>query len=1173
MPSWDSTPNYQAQLQQGMNNLAPLAPTWNGAQTGVPISQNIKQSSVSQGVLPAFWSKVTSVASQTANLGGEAAKWIGTQFVNTGKDIVGYAQGLGNALSDVQTSDNLNKQVQQLSAQQNNLIASYKSGQITKQDYLKGLQDLSQANMDLNGRIQDFMSQNSLEQKNFTKAFIGTEVAVASLIAGGAADGILGGIAEKLGAGLGSTGIMEGVSAAVDTLSKAQGLARVANVIDTLANSEEAWSGTSPLAQMVMREATNTALQGAGQMATAGQIVRAAAADILFKYPLYFNAMDGQTNQIMNDLNQNKYGDAVKTFAFNAALLFSGGPIGWGLKQAGKLGDSALVSLGLRPGSILDELSSQVGNGDRLALGKIAQEQIRSGNEADVRAMIVGLESNLKAAGGNSALAVNKIIDHLQNYIGWGDMKGMTHQELWDNMVNYWKHSEGLQQLKSDGKIAGMAADDPRMVVPGRFSTQDKNGIAQAVTKGDLAGGQTVQDRLAAWEAYKAANPNAAFANNPNVDKQVTNLIKTIDNPTDLHTAINSIPTQIGLDGIPKDYAAQMAKDGYIAIIPTAHNLPVVPFEQTTQKLVTGADTLSHRGGINASSWFMSAPKPIPVLQSVGNFLTFAGLSPEMASQTVNQVFTQNFTKAASQFGFVGLQGDTAEQTGQRVLNVLYDYMKAPTGGFKAFGHYLPITDMRQLTTNDIVRAFEKAGQTISKEQASQIGDAIMQAHLDVPREITGLGNKIFDKTYKINPITGIYSKIQQAGHFAWNPMFTQVRLPLKAEFLAQMETGGKFPTIAGTNRFMSVFFPGQYKDLNAIIDNPDFKQIIGSGLGGESESAATGIASIASNEVIPKSTQLPLAGLIKVMADRAGVDTATFLQQYPQQAKDAAQALLHYDKNNSFLNSPLAKTLNMAFFPFRFNVKVSGYMARFLASQPPAIQYAAVMGVLRGQDFLKSPQGQAWYAQHSDAIGFFKYISPLETLSTISNVLTHPGTISAYGELGGLPFGWIPTLSDSLGMTHFGEVYVNPKSGAIAKDYVPTNAYGDISAALQDLLGSLFSYPGAEVGLPSKGTVVRRVVNGILPNNSKSFTATTPSNISPQDQQFSQIAQQANSGVAPTSTQSTPNSFTPTQTITVPPQKSPQSTPLPTRSGTRKMKKSDYKPYLLPGQSKLGQL
>jgi hypothetical protein len=788
-------------------------------------------------------------------------------------------------------------------------------------------------------------------------------------------------------------------------------------------------------------------------------------------------------------------------------------------------------------------------------------------------------------------------------------MQNLTHQQAWDNITNYFKHAEGLQNLKAQGKIEGMAANDLRTVVPGRFATTDKNMIATALTKGDLALADTTakeglvtagtvsqkdvqahmnvfgvdeatarqnlatkaqqtladttvpstpSDRLAAWEKLKQANPNAAWANNPNVDKQVTNLINTIHDPQELHKAINKIETQIGLEGIPKDYAAKMAKDGYIAIVPNSHNLPVVPFSETAGKLVTNSAS---------GNFFEKAATPIPVLRSVGAALTWAGLSPVTAGQRVSDLFKQNFEAGMSKLGFMHLAGDTSSQTATDTLAKLSNYMKAPTGGLGVAGHYLPITDMRQLTTGDIMRAL-----SVGRSEAKAVGEAIMQAHLDVPRQVAGLGDKLISANYKLNPLASSYSRVQGAFRFAWNPIFRQGKLPLKAEFLSQMQTGGKFPTVAGTNTFMSMFFPGKYKQLNEVVSNPEFKKLLPGGMGGEATDAAG--YSVAAPSQYPKTALYPVAGVIQSMADRVGLDTATYIKNFPQEVNDAATAILHYDHNNSFLNSPMARTLNVAFFPFRFNVKVSTFMAKSLANLDPVVQYAAVKGIMDAHKFLNSPQGQAWYSQNADAIGLFKYFSPVETISTISSALgLKHDSVAQYGELGGLPFGWIPQMLDSVGLTHFNQPYVNPKTGAINTTYVPKNMYGAANAAIQDLLGSLFTYPGATAGLPSKSSLDRKVVGGLLPGSSKDFNKVTPTNLTPQDRQFSQTIQQANGSQNP----NTPVLAPPQPGTKVPAQSSPITTPR-SASGSKKaktprLKKADFRPQLLPGQSTLGQL
>jgi len=1135
-------------IGQDLNSMAPLATSWGGPSVGVPGEQIVRNSGTSTAnasgsFLPAFWNFAKSAVSEGADIVSKTPGWIANQFENTAKGIY---NGVGSSekylVFDQQQGNNLNQQTQELSTRLDSIIQTYKSGGMTKQAYLQALNQWNQDNANVSSKLSALESKSNTDQQNATKGLVSFGVTMASLMT----DGMFGAIGGKLGAGLGASDAISGGASreAATYLSNASELVKGAQVIEKLAADKGAWDVVSPLAQQAMRQATSEVLQAAGTKATAAQISRAVAADVLLKYPLYYNAMSGTGVQVYNELNQNKYGDAAKTAAFNALLLFSGGPIGWGLKNAGKVADDLAVAMGLKTGSVLDLLSSRIDGKDPLALGKIAQEQIQKGNAADVKSMIVALASNVKRAGGNGEMAVNFITDHLSNYIGWGDLKNMTHQEVWDNMLNYWKHAEGLNELKNMGEIKGISANDARSIVPGRFSAADRNAIASYVSGGKY----TTEERLQLWQQFKQDNPNAAYANNVNLDKQVTNLIKSSKDGKTLGDAINNIDALVGLEGIPKDYAKQMAKDGYIAIIPTDHNMPVVPFEQTSGKLVTNGAT---------GDFFQKAAQPVPVLQSVGVVLTGMGLSPVAAGQSVQSAFEQNFSKAAGAFGF-NAEGVDGEKS---VLQKISDYMKDPAahGAPSIAGKSLPMSDMRQLGTKDIMRATG-----LSQSDAQAVGNAIMQAHLDVPVEVAGLGGKLLDWNMKLNPLAGRYSRLQGALRFSWNPVFTQARLPLKEEFLSQMQTGGKMPTVAGTNWFMRIFFPGQYKQLDNIINAKEFTQLVeGHGLNAEASGASTGFSDLGATEKLSKSTKYPIAGLVQSMARNANMDATSFMQQHPQEVQDAVTALLHYDKNNSFLNSPMAKTLNMAIFPFRFNVKVGTFLAKFMASQPPGIQYAAIKGIMDVKPFLQSPQGQAWYSQHSDVIGLFKYFSPLETISTISNALQlKHDSIAQYGELGGLPFGWIPQATDAVGLTHFGQAYVNPKTGVIAKDYVPTSAYGMANVAIQDFLGSLFTYPGAAVGLPSKGTFTRGAANNILPYSSKQFNAVEPSNVTPQEQQFSQIVQQTH-GIAPPPIQNnTPQNAT---LNPVPAQHSPLQTPVPKSTSGTKLRKSQFKPAPLP--------
>lgn len=104
--------------------------------------------------------------------------------------------------------------------------------------------------------------------------------------------------------------------------------------------------------------------------------------------------------------------------------------------------------------------------------------------------------------------------------------------------------------------------------------------------------------------------------------------------------------------------------------------------------------------------------------------------------------------------------------------------------------------------------------------------------------------------------------------------------------------------------------------------------------------------------------------------------------------------------------------------------------------------------------------------------------------------------------------------MLDSVGLTHFGQAYVHPKTGEFAKDYIPTSMYGAVNSAMMDFLSSVFSYPGAVVGLPSKTKIVHGFVSQLLPGSGADFEVVSPTNITPEEAKFARVVQGLNSQV-----------------------------------------------------------
>jgi hypothetical protein len=181
-----------------------------------------------------------------------------------------------------------------------------------------------------------------------------------------------------------------------------------------------------------------------------------------------------------------------------------------------------------------------------------------------------------------------------------------------------------------------------------------------------------------------------------------------------------------------------------------------------------------------------------------------------------------------------------------------------------------------------------------------------------------------------------------------------------------------------------------------------------------------------------------------------------------------------------------------------------------------------------------------------------------------------HDHSLGNFGELGGLPFGWIPQLLDAEGLTHFNQPAMDAKTGKMFPTYIPATAKGQLATAVQDLIGQLFSYPGAEIGLPSKSSITRNAALGITgATKATDLQLTTPQ---PNAQQAADA--QSLGGIANTP-QPTNTSAKPTGNQTINPSSATADIQgkVSSRTKTKAKKKSDFTPELLPGQTTIGQI
>lgn len=1218
-------------LTQDVASLGPLAQTYHSATPDIPVA-NYQPSTSSQSNVSKFSHFLGGALSETGHIAEGVGTWLGRQALSIPQGIEHYGAGLAHGFLDQSTLRSLDSQNKQNSLNLENTINAFKSGRMSQTEYRKELFNISQNNDNLVSQQIAFGKQLTLDKNQATQGLISTASTLVTILTAGfgkaaavavGADGIVP-ITEKSAADWIASKAADPIFASSEKL-----MANAASDSKVFAmfNKTSQWALQKSMAEVV----------STGEAMTKGQIARATVANVALKYPIYYNMISSQADTVYKELDQKKYGDAVRTVAFTAMLSLSGGPIG----QALKYGGNAVKSISARSfgqTSFWDELSKSYGDqnpaGFRNAVVKAVEGMAPAERDNFIKNLSSVEATNLGATGGDAVAAASRVAKGMTSYDGI-NLSTISHEEALANMVNAFTVQREVD-VAAEGLGLGKTA-------VGRLDARSKSEIAK-----QLMGAEDKNSRLALWEQMKQENPGQAWANNQNFDTQIKALIDSHENGTALAEKILGINAATSVEGFPKALVEKWAKQGYVPIQPRVNEAPF--------KEGTGVITSKFAG--EGDVW-TKAVAPVPILSEIGGLLTHLGMSPNASTQRVYQIYNEALSKNVGRLSAVdsiikdfnekeaaklaakstatatkevssGIkgypatfskeevaimekQGITPEMANKMsvqggestaatetikantptdvpvaktmsrqdatdfIVKELSSYMREPTrGGIDLNGLRVrpPMTDLRQLTTKDI-----QAALGLTKSEASDLGDAIMQSMLDVPLAVRGMGDRAVDIAQKI-PGFNKYMQLQGAGRFAWNPFF-KAKVSTKIEILAQAEAGGKFPTVAGTNWFLKRIFPDTYHQIDGMRDllrqngSFDSKPITGllKGQGSVAEATdATGniLQEVGANlhQSLTVAQERSVSSLIMAQAKKAQMTGKDFIERNPQQVRDTIQAITHYDRNANFLNSPMARTLNYAFFPFRFETKVATIMGRSLGKADPMTQLAVISGLYKAHDFLNSPEGMTWYSQNSTVIKAFEYLTPIQTLSEVSNILGGKAdSISAFGELGGLPFGFIPTMLDAAGLTNITQsAYLDPLT---AKEYtrkVPANTRGMALVALQSLIGSLFSYPGSELGLPSKTSLTQSVAFSL--GNKKTDLKTAPNLPLSQEQVKYQQAVQNLKG-AP---QNIPQ--TPVSSMNVP---ATQPTPPAPRSGSssksKSKKKADFRPALLPGQSTLGQL
>ena len=719
---------------------------------------------------------------------------------------------------------------------------------------------------------------------------------------------------------------------------------------------------------------------------------------------------------------------------------------------------------------------------------------------------------------------------YTRNGLQWGA------KEAFDQMVSYAKANEIANKITetliAKGKLeAGMqgiaitfSREDQARVVK-EISDVMTNISQQAAAQGDVPRNVILELQKEAAIKYiaNAQKSGEYWAMHDGMMMDLANRIKEAKRAfsgrggkgESVINAIKNINTEVAFKGVPTKLKNEMKALGYVYSSPEKIANPWVTVADAAgtqlESLVLG-DVKKGIGsvlGVNKKVNMQVANDLLgadiaairganPQFQRIGNMLTSLGLSPMESGKEAYRLINTN---AASQIDNIVINGHGLSEDGVTILNKLYRYMDNPTGGFIRKQIQGSITDMRMMTVGEIAKATG-----LSNEASKAVQNAIIQAHLDVPLAIRGLGDKVVDFALK-NPLQRLYQRLQGTLRYTWNPFFrTQEVVETKA-------------LAAGLSNGMTLFNPKGGKEITDIVKKMENFGIL------EGTKFGEGATNVAMGRVTATLTQFQkndLARYIDFMAQKlTNGNVDELLTNHTAEVVDAIRPIVQYP-TRGILNSNLARAVNLAAFPARYNLKVAGLATKILAQQSPMVQAAVIRGLADFGSWLNTPDGMAWRQDYANEIAMFKWLTPVGNLDWTFRVLT--GNYNSWrdmGMIGGLPFGLWTTILTNQGILPEQPPYVDPKTGAIFSRKIPATMTGRMAMAITDMLGSVYTYPGRTLMLPSKSNINKTIAYRLTGQTKGDITTQkyTPADLNAKSQREQQFWYNRANSPQPTTT------------------------------------------------------
>lgn len=989
-----------------------------------------------------FFGKVGAVTSQTFNMGKALATRTGRFAVNTVEDVAVTGYRTAKILPELGYAAVKNRQagdqIKELNLKMSQASAAYRAGKLSKEDFQAKLKEINQG---LDAANKTSMDSLTASQDARSHVWDVPETAVNILSLGMYAP-------LKSGIKVAGTGFVikagnEGVTKALEGVLQnvENAVARIPAVRDLIRRNTS---------KLVDRQTKILVGETTAQFMTRNS--KQIAFGLLIKRPILYETNIGLGEDAYNKILEHNRGGAVGDAAWIAVQGIGGGPIGWLARNAKSFGIK-IKELSIGRGSFIDAINRRTG-ADIVGA-------IRSGDK-DIKKFWSQMEAvNVHMTDGDVERAADNF---LRNYLKTGRQATDLTEEYLRKASGNWARADELAQQLSKELYPAEAV----RYVAVRWDTPTKKAFAEEGAKAMDEGGNYTAKIVELLD-------ESDFGNNHLLRERVLQILKDSPDGATFRAAINDISTaSIATKNVPKAIEKEASKLGFTFAEPFGgRKTPIIAYDDT-RKIVS--ELSSGKG----DELFDPAIAPHPVLNSLTLGLRKFGLSPESNTKVAFEKLSQSLVINIQESGVVGsaerlgLVGPDTTKGAQYIFYRLKNYVdKQKPNRFLNIGTLgknvqSALQDIRQMAIHEIQEALPG----LTSTDARTLMKAINKAHTDVSMEFRGLGIKAFDYAYRI-PGAKTYFRIQSALRYTYNPFFRFGQEVPETKTLAHMEAN-------------NLVWMKSKAELNRGAKLLDDAELFTTGYTGEATQDLT-IGRIHAN-LFPVQKR-DLAGLGFKLAERQGKTLEQLIEDNPEQLADALRVIVQYPTKGA-LNSPLARTLNIAFFPMRYNIKVAGLVAKQVAKLPPTYQTAFIHSMLSLRDWMKSDEGIAWQSDNIDAIQIFNYFSVLNNIQSVFNRLhwNRPESIGAVGMLGGLPFGFISQFLDNEGLINLNTPYVNPKTGEVMPDYIPETTKAQAAVALQTLLNTMFTYPGRIIGLPGKEAQIRRLTGTFIDVNGADF-------------------------------------------------------------------------------------